>query len=244
MARQPQDFAERQTPLARDASAATDARSEPREELTTWAAGSESSAVEFLRTTLVPLLLILSTPPAAIIFWIVCTFEPFNGSLLPLLHTAGWRSVAAHWPWPSATAATIVLVFAVLQGMLLQWLPGEIFEGPVTPTGSRPRYRLNGIPAWFVTHALFFGCSYGLRLFNAGIVWDHFGEILATLVLFALVFCLFLYVKGRRWPTPEDRSVSGNFIWDYYWGVELHPSLFGVNLKQFTNCRFSMMAGA
>ena len=122
-----------------------------------------------------------------------------------------------------------------------QWLPGETFEGPITPTGSRPRYKLNGIAAWLVTHALFFGCSYGLGLFNAGIVWDHFGAILATLVAFALVFCLFLYFKGRYRPTSDDRSVSGNFIWDYYWGVELHPALFGVNLKQLVNCRLSMM---
>ena len=110
------------------------------EKLTTWAAGSESPVGEFVRTTLGPLFLILSTPPAAIIFWIVCTFEPFNGSLSPLLTPAGWRSVAQHWPWPSMSAATIILVFVVLQGILLQWLPGKIFEGPITPTGNRPRY--------------------------------------------------------------------------------------------------------
>lgn len=211
------------------------------ETLATWAAASESRVVDFVRTTLGPLLLIFATPPAAIILWIVCTFEPFNGSLLPLRTTAGWRSVAAHWPWPSPGAAGIIGVFVLLQLALLLWLPGKTFEGPITPAGKRPRYTLNGIPAWFVTHALFFGCAYGLHLFNAGIVWDHFGAILATLVLFALVFCLVLYGKGRYWPTSADRSVSGNFIWDYYWGVELHPTLFGVNLKQLINCRLSMM---
>ena len=55
------------------------------ERLTSWAAGSDNRAVQFVRTTLGPLLLILFTPPAAIIFWIVCTFQPFNGSLTPLL---------------------------------------------------------------------------------------------------------------------------------------------------------------
>src|SRR3990172_8377156 len=106
------------------------------ETLTPWAATSESPAVEFVRTTLGPLLIISSTPLAAIIFWIVCTFEPFNGSLLPLLTAEGWRSGAEHWPWPSKSAAAIILVFAVLQGILLQWLPGRIFEGPITPTGN------------------------------------------------------------------------------------------------------------
>jgi 7-dehydrocholesterol reductase len=210
-------------------------------EPTTWAAPDRGRSAAFVRTTLGPLLLISLTPPAAILFWIACTFPPFDGALLPLATAEGWRAVAAHWPWPSPRAAALVLGFAALEGILLQWLPGRAFEGPLTPTGHRPRYRLNGIPAWLVTHALFFGCSYGLRLFDAGIVWDHFGPILATLVLFALVFCLLLYGKGRVWPTSADRSVSGNVVWDYYWGIELHPTLFGVNLKQLVNCRLSMM---
>jgi 7-dehydrocholesterol reductase len=211
------------------------------EKLTTWAAGSQNPVVQFVRTTLGPLFLILFTPPAAILFWIVCTFQPFNGSLLPLFSAAGWRSILVHWPWPSLNAITIILVFVVLQVVLLQALPGKIFAGPITPAGSRPRYKLNGVSAWLITLALFLGCVFGLHLFTGGIVWDHFGEILATLVLFALVFCLGLYFKGRYWPSSEDHSLSGNFIWDYYWGVELHPTLFGVNLKQLVNCRLSMM---
>ena len=210
------------------------------EQLTTWAAKSESPVGDLVRTTVGPLLLILVTPPAAIIFWIVCTFAPLNGSLLPLLHVEGWRAAAAHWPSPSTRAAALILGFATLQLALLQCLPGKRFAGPITPTGHRPQDRLNGVPAWFVTHALFLGGAV-LGLFRPGVVWDAFGEILATLVSFALVFCLFLYFKGRYRPTSADRSVSGNVIWDYYWGVELHPTLFGVNLKQLVNCRISMM---
>jgi 7-dehydrocholesterol reductase len=80
-----------------------------------------------------------------------------------------------------------------------------------------------------------------MHLFNAGIIWDHFGQILATLVLVASTVCICLYFKGRLWPTSEDWSLSGNFIWDFYWGVELHPTLLGINLKQLINCRISMM---
>ena len=211
------------------------------EKLTTWAAGSESPVVHFVRTTLGPLFLILFTPPVAILFWIICTFEPFKGSVLPLLTSDGWYSVVRHWPWPSKNAAAILIVFFVLQVLLLVLIPGKTFEGPLTPTGNRPRYILNGITAWLITHALFFGSAYGLHLFKPGIIWDYFGEILATLILIALIFCLCLYFKGRFWPTSEDRSFSTNFIWDFYWGVELHPTLFDINLKQLVNCRLSMM---
>ena len=58
---------------------------------------------------------------------------------------------------PGKNAVTIVLVFVVFQLGLLQWLPGKIFEGPITPAGNRPRYTLNGVPAWVITHAAFFG---------------------------------------------------------------------------------------
>ena len=212
-------------------------RAEP---LTTWAAPSASAIGDVIRTTIGPLLLILLTPPAAIVFWIVCTFEPFDGSLLPLLSRDGWQAVARHWPWPSLPAAIVIFSFAALQLALLRWLPGETFCGPITPAGTRPQYKLNGVAAWLVTHTLLFA-GHGLGLLRAGFVWDIFGEMLATLVLFALAFCLFLYLKGRYAPTSPDRSVSGNFIWDYYWGVELHPKAFGIELKQLINCRISMM---
>src|SRR5512140_2775533 len=205
--------------------------------LTTWAADSNNRAVHFIRSTLGPLLLILLTPPAAILCWIVCTFEPFNGSLRPLLTASGLESLLAHWPWPSGSAVAIVGIFIAVEAALLLLLPGKRFEGPLTPAGRRPVYKLNGVPAWIVTHGLFFGGSYGLHLFKPGLLWDHFGEILATLVLFALVLCLGLYLKGRYFPTSADHSLSGNFIWDFYWGVELHPTLLEINLKQLINCR-------
>jgi hypothetical protein len=85
------------------------------EKLTTRAASSESHAVELVRSTLGPLFLLMVMPPAAILFWIVCTFAPFDGSLLPLLTAEGWRSVAEHFLLPSLAAAKILLVFVVLQ---------------------------------------------------------------------------------------------------------------------------------
>jgi 7-dehydrocholesterol reductase len=75
-------------------------------------------------------------------------------------------------------------------------------------------------------------------------VWDHFGAILSTIIVFALVFCLILYWKGIARPSTGDHSRTGNFIFDYYWGTELHPSILGVNLKQLLNCRFGMMGWA
>jgi 7-dehydrocholesterol reductase len=208
------------------------------EKLTTWAAKSQSRLVEAVRTTIVPLLLMLITPPTAIALWIACRY--LDGEISRLPTAEGWAALAAHWPWPTLTAAELIGGFVLLQLVLLRLLPGPIHFGPVTPMGNRPRYRLNGVAAYLTTHALLLGTSFGLGWLRLGMVWDHFGAILATLVLFALALCVLLYLMGTRWPSSTDHSRSGNVIWDFFWGTELHPTLGGLNLKQLVNCRVSM----
>jgi len=209
------------------------------QKLTTWAGDSERPAVRFFRTTVAPLFLMLVTPPAAIVFWIVCTH--LDGSLQRLFTTGGLRTAVDRWPWPTWRAAALIAVFLAVQLVLLKVLPGKSYDGPLSPTGSRPRYKLNGVAAFLLTLALFLGGSCGAGLYSAGIVWDHFGAILSTIIVFALFFCLLLYYKGIHRPSTGDHSQSGSFVFDYYWGTELHPEVLGVNLKQLLNCRFGMM---
>src|SRR5262249_40095776 len=105
----------------------------------------------------------------------------------------------------------------------------------------RPRYRLNGVPAWLVTHACFVGAGYGLGWFSPGIVYEHFGELLSTLCVSSFLLCWLLYFKGIHAPSTRDAGAPANPISDHFWGVELHPSVFGTNLKQLVNCRIGMM---
>jgi 7-dehydrocholesterol reductase len=186
-----------------------------------------------------PLALILCCPPITILLWMTSVF--YGGSMVDFVQEITWSDFVARFPLPSLTAVGILGAWLLLELTLLLGLPGKEHFGPVTPMGNRPRYKLNGVAAFFVTHGLLFVLAYPLGLFSPTIVYDHFGEILITLSLFALIFCGFLYWKGSNRPTTSDASVSGNFIWDYYWGVELHPELFGVKLKQLFNCRLSMM---
>ena len=52
----------------------------------------------------------------------------------------------------------------------------------------------NGVLAYFTTLALFFA-GWQLKLFSPARVYDLFGELLAGLNIFSLLFCLFLYFK-------------------------------------------------
>jgi 7-dehydrocholesterol reductase len=182
--------------------------------------------------------LLLFAPILIVMLWLVAT--RYDGSVLTLLNTASLKDILAAWPLPSLEAAKILAVFALWQLVLLLGLPGKKHLGPVTPSGDQPEYKLNGPLSFVLTHFAFLGASYGLGWFSPALIYDHFGELLMTLNSFAILFCLGLYFKGSYWPSSADSGRSGNPIFDFYWGTELHPRIGRVNLKQLTNCRISM----
>jgi len=200
-----------------------------------------------MRKTWGPLFLILLCPPAAILMWY--TNAELHGSLSSLLQLFKESGVLTtlHKIWSpvffgSATAWTIIAYFAASQLILMRFIPGKPFEGPITPTGNIPRYKANGVACFLITITGFCVASFGLGLFPATILYDHLGELIGALNVFSLVFCLFLYLKGRFHPSSSDSSVSGNFLFDFYWGTELYPRVAKWDLKMFTNCRFGMMS--
>jgi 7-dehydrocholesterol reductase len=186
---------------------------------------------------LVPLILICTAPPFAIALWIIATV--FEGNTLAALSASPSQWIEAI-PWPSMTAVTMLASWIVLQLALLVLLPAATHDGPVTPAGNRPRYRINGVSAFIVTHVLAV-LLVGLGFVPGAIVHDHFGELLVTSSLFALGLCVALYFKGLVAPSSSDSGLSGNPIWDVYWGTELHPAVGGIQLKQLFNCRVAMM---
>ena len=210
------------------------------------ALGKERVGPAWIRQTLVPLFLITTCPPTAIVMWHVHVH--LGGSLAALLDELGrigpggvFASVWAPVFFGSRTAWAIIGTFAAVELALMRLLPGKRFEGPVTPAGNTPVYRANGVAAFVTTLALFSGASWGLGLFSPTIVYDHFGELIGALNTFSLAFCAALYLKGRFAPSSADHGLSGNVLFDYYWGTELYPRVLGWDVKMFTNCRFGMM---
>lgn len=199
-----------------------------------------------LRNSLGPLFLMLVCPPAVLVFWYTNTV--LNGSFSAL-----WREVAANgaiqtlysiwrpYIFGTPTAWMILGTFAAVQILFMKILPGKAFKGPPSPQGNIPLYRANGVLAYLCTLLGFVGASFMLHLFPATLLYDHLGGILGALNLFSLIFCLGLYFKGRFAPSSSDNGITGNFIFDYYWGTELYPRIGGIDVKMFTNCRFGMM---
>jgi 7-dehydrocholesterol reductase len=208
---------------------------------------SERVGPRWLRQTVVPALLISVCPPTALLVWY--THTQLGGSisaLLALFASDGFFTTLGKIWWPvffgTKTAWELIAVFAAVEAVLMRVLPGKEFLGPITANGNVPVYKANGVLAFTVTLALFCGASFGLHLFPASIVYDNFGGIVGALNVFSGLFCAMLWAKGHLAPSSSDHGTSGNPIFDYYWGTELYPRIFGWDVKMFTNCRFGMMA--
>jgi 7-dehydrocholesterol reductase len=201
----------------------------------------------FFSKILAPLFLIVVCPPAVLLIWYTNTY--LNGSFVQLFQEFSQKGllVSVYDVWHpvffgSKTAWTIVGIFAVVELLMMRFLPGKTFKGPITSKGNIPIYKANGVLAFVTTLILFYTASFQLHWFSPTIIYDHFGEILGALIFFSLIFCFFLYLKGAFAPSSSDAGTSGNPLFDYYWGTELYPRIFGFDVKMFTNCRFGMMS--
>lgn len=200
-----------------------------------------------MRNTLGPLLLMLTCPPFVMLMWYTNT--ALGGSLSELfnlmMQQGLFQSIYTIWQpyfFGSATAWGIIACFIVFELALMRLLPGKTWDGPITPKGNVPVYKANGLLAFLTTMTFFCIASFGLNLFSASILYDNLGYILGALNLFSLLFCGLLYIKGRFFPSSTDAGITHNFLFDYYWGTELYPRVWGLHIKKFITCRFGMMS--
>jgi len=194
-----------------------------------------------------PLFLVAVCPPTVFVFWYVGahlggSFEAFwnivweNGLFQTLWSI--WKPVF----FGSPLAWKMIGIYAAFQLALMKLIPGKPFLGPITPMGNTPVYKANGVLCFLITLATFLFGAYVAHWFSPTILYDEFGPLLGALNCMSLLFCLGLYFKGIFFPSTSDFGSSGHFLFDYYWGTELYPRILGWDIKQFTNCRFGMMA--
>jgi 7-dehydrocholesterol reductase len=210
---------------------------------------TSASKLLFLKRTFGPILLMLLGPPVTMLLWHVNS--KLGGSFAALFaafsEDGAFATLWNAWgPYAlgSRTAWAIVGIFAGIELVFMRFLPGRACEGPETISGHVPVYKANGRLAYAATLILFFLGGFTFKWFSPGIVYEHFGAILGALNITAPFFCLVLYLKGRFAPSGPDSGLSGNPIFDYYWGTELYPRIFGWDVKDFVNCRFGMMGWA
>lgn len=201
-------------------------------------AGDDEQPTSFFRTNVVPLALMIISPPAVQLVWVICYH--YEGNAVRTL-TSAPSQVWSKFPSMSTHAAMLIALFLGAQWALLRLIPGRTFTAIPTPMGNRPQYKLNGVRSFVLTHAIILG-AYSQGLFEMSTLYESFGSILAVLNGSALLITVLLYVRGLYWPSNSDSGRSGfGLIWDLWQGTELHPEMVGVSLKQLVNCRFAMM---
>jgi len=189
--------------------------------------------------------LLLSTPPFSLAVWSI--FVQHKGSIFDFVShikygCTNFTAFMDGMPGFSLEAVYYVAAFGLFQAFLQLFVPGKTFTGPVSPKGNRPVYIDNGVSCFLITLVAFFA-SWKMGWFQPARVYDHFGEILNTLNVFAIVLCFLLTVKGCVFPSSSDSGSNGSFLFDYFWGTELYPRIGKhFDIKQWTNCRMGLMA--
>jgi 7-dehydrocholesterol reductase len=217
---------------------------------------SEAKGMLPYRDTLGPLFLLTATPITLQLLAYTTMDEEVNGSFLKLgeqfmeLGFFGVLYRAFVVPTQDCDrmwkAAQILAVYGAFQAAVMRLMPGKTYIGPVSPSGHRPVYKANGLQAFFFSVAAFLVFSDAVEstptFFGADIVYRYMMEMVTVTQGAAMLFCLFLTLKGLYFPSGPDSGTTGNVLMDYYWGTELYPRVFGWDVKLFTNCRWGMVA--
>lgn len=191
-------------------------------------------------TVFFPMFILIGCPN--LVMWLWYTVKYHDGSFGEFFTTAFnssdrldffvnvWMKVNVMTPF----SLSVIGGYMLFQLVLMIIVPGDRVEGPITPKGNIPVYKDNGFRIYLITMATFAGLTFYLKTYTSyspSLVYDNFGDLMASMNAFALVFCTILYLKGAVAPSTTDSGLSGNPIFDYYWGTELYPRIFGIDVK-------------
>jgi delta14-sterol reductase len=112
-------------------------------------------------------------------------------------------------------------VFVVGLFLLRKFVPGPMRQGQQLRDGTRKSYRLNGLYILFILAIVLAGLHL-THLFTLAEVNRQFWKLLAVANIFAVAHTAWLFFVGR-----------GKSVKDAWFGPELNPELWGVDLKMF-----------
>ncbi|KAB7502468.1 F-box only protein 33 [Armadillidium nasatum] len=148
------------------------------------------------------------------------------------LENITWSFLGNCYSW---TVVGIMLTWSILS----LWIPGKEYKGPATSAGHVPVYRDNGFQ-YFLASLLSFAVLLYFYPQVAIDISENYPQILATCNIIALVLCAFLYYKGKHFPEIAEKLEKQSMIFEFYRGMEIHPRILNVDVKQLIISRFSM----
>jgi len=144
--------------------------------------------------------------------------------------------------FPNLTGAIIFAIFMVY-GFLSIKLSKKRFTGPTNVDGVTPEYAANGFEFWtlsvFLTTLLAAVFPSVPKIFS-----ENFIPFIMVANIFGLLFVSYLYIRGKDTyhDKKNDEWEESSTLFKFLRGLEFHPKLFGVDIKQWTNCRYGMIS--
>lgn len=214
----------------------------------TWGRSAQSSKTSFLTC-----LSLLTLAPVLVLYYLISAFY-FDCSLFtPLQAIVSQSTIDLLAPLPTYSTFLIFafwlglqMAFAVIPDYLHRIIPnyqGGYCQGAITPAGNCLTYNINGLQAWVLSHVLFLLGAFVFHLFPPAIIFNQWIPLFWIANFLGFAVSIFVYAKAYFFPShPKDRKFSGNFIYDFFMGVELNPRIKNFDIKLFFNGRPGIVA--
>lgn len=180
-----------------------------------------------MRHHIMPMILIVFFTPASVLLGLL--------SKKAGLSNLNWALI---WGTPFSWCVVLSLI---AWAILFLKLPSKKYLGPKTPFGYTPSYQANGV-LYYTASIVSFLLLATLYPNLPGDIYDQHPAILASFNMVALTLCAWLYFKGKYFPESQEKLPQFPAVFEFFRGMEIHPQVFGVDVKQLTNCRVGLMA--
>ncbi|KAK4755248.1 hypothetical protein SAY87_009005 [Trapa incisa] len=130
-----------------------------------------------------------------------------------------------------AILGTFFAYLAVLRSVL----PGKVIPGAVLPDGTRLHYLCNGLLSLLLLVGLL-GLGSWMNSIDPTIIAERGLELLSATFICCILVTLALYaggVKSKSQTSSLKPHISGNFVHDWWFGIQLNPQCMGIDLKFF-----------
>jgi hypothetical protein len=99
---------------------------------------------------------------------------------------------------PNATSIIIIAVLNTVAVILSLVVPGPLFKGaPLKNNKPSILYKMNGLAVNLIAILLFIvGSNYVLGLYKITIIYDNYGALLSTSLIYAVLLNTFLYLRA------------------------------------------------
>jgi len=144
--------------------------------------------------------------------------------------------------YPNTFSCCILIGFLIWGYLSIKLFPKN-FTGPKNIDGFEPKYQGNGFLFWLTSMIVIIIICLKWKKFP-GMVAENVIPMMLTFTVFGFLFVSYLYWRdsGNYWGKEEDDEKGCSCFFKFYRGLKFHSQIGGVDVKQFTNCRFGMIA--